>query len=204
MRRPTATENGWEERVFSTHYACPDCKTNLAEIEPRTFSFNSPYGACPDVRRAWRRARGSMPELVLPDLSAVARGRRGRAVARGGGPTRKKQQDKLLGAFLAQAKLDWETPLDEWPDEGARATACTATAASFPGVLAHLEMDFADATRESDRAASSPMFRGPVAVPRLRRLAAAARGAFLPAGRAGDSRDHGAADRSRAASSFAG
>src|SRR5690606_886644 len=43
----STAENGWEERVYSTRYACPDCKTNLTEIEPRTFSFNSPYGACP-------------------------------------------------------------------------------------------------------------------------------------------------------------
>jgi excinuclease ABC subunit A len=45
--RESTPENGWAERVFSTRYACPDCKTNLTEIEPRTFSFNSPYGACP-------------------------------------------------------------------------------------------------------------------------------------------------------------
>ena len=36
----------WHDRVFSTLYACPDCKHSLAEVEPRTFSFNSPYGAC--------------------------------------------------------------------------------------------------------------------------------------------------------------
>lgn len=34
------------ELVFSEHFACPDCEVNLSEIEPRTFSFNSPYGAC--------------------------------------------------------------------------------------------------------------------------------------------------------------
>jgi excinuclease ABC subunit A len=34
--------------VFSEHYACASCGTSLAELEPRQFSFNSPYGACPD------------------------------------------------------------------------------------------------------------------------------------------------------------
>ena len=37
----------FEDRLYSTLYACPSCGVALAEIEPRTFSFNSPYGACP-------------------------------------------------------------------------------------------------------------------------------------------------------------
>lgn len=36
----------WHEQLFSTRYSCPTCQISLAEIEPRTFSFNSPYGAC--------------------------------------------------------------------------------------------------------------------------------------------------------------
>jgi excinuclease ABC subunit A len=38
---------GWQERLLNTRYACPQCGTSIGEIEPRTFSFNSPYGACP-------------------------------------------------------------------------------------------------------------------------------------------------------------
>jgi excinuclease ABC subunit A len=45
---PSTAQNGWVERVYSTRFACPDCKMNLTEIEPRTFSYNSPYGACPE------------------------------------------------------------------------------------------------------------------------------------------------------------
>lgn len=37
-----------EETLFSTKYACPDCGISIEEIEPRLFSFNSPFGACPD------------------------------------------------------------------------------------------------------------------------------------------------------------
>jgi excinuclease ABC subunit A len=37
----------WQERVLNTRYACPNCGASIGEIEPRTFSFNSPYGACP-------------------------------------------------------------------------------------------------------------------------------------------------------------
>ena len=38
---------GWEDHVLSIHLACPACGTGLQPLEPRTFSFNSPYGACP-------------------------------------------------------------------------------------------------------------------------------------------------------------
>lgn len=37
-----------EEELFSTQYACPHCGASVPEIEPRVFSFNSPFGACPD------------------------------------------------------------------------------------------------------------------------------------------------------------
>jgi excinuclease ABC subunit A len=37
----------WQEKLLNTRYACPNCGTSIGEIEPRTFSFNSPYGACP-------------------------------------------------------------------------------------------------------------------------------------------------------------
>lgn len=36
-----------EEQIFSEHFTCPDCNVNLPEISPRSFSFNSPHGACP-------------------------------------------------------------------------------------------------------------------------------------------------------------
>ncbi len=37
-----------EEQTFSTKYSCPDCGISIEEIEPRLFSFNNPFGACPE------------------------------------------------------------------------------------------------------------------------------------------------------------
>ena len=37
-----------EERLFSTKFSCPDCNISIEEIEPRLFSFNNPFGACPE------------------------------------------------------------------------------------------------------------------------------------------------------------
>ena len=36
-----------KEELFSSNYACPDCGISIEEIEPRLFSFNTPWGACP-------------------------------------------------------------------------------------------------------------------------------------------------------------
>ncbi|MBO5215672.1 MAG: excinuclease ABC subunit UvrA [Clostridia bacterium] len=41
-------DNGEVEQLFSTKYACPDCEISISEVEPRLFSFNSPFGACPE------------------------------------------------------------------------------------------------------------------------------------------------------------
>ncbi len=41
---------GGEELLMSENYACPDCGFSLPELEPRMFSFNAPYGACPDCK----------------------------------------------------------------------------------------------------------------------------------------------------------
>ena len=154
----TTAENGWEERVYSTRYACPDCKTNLTEIEPRTFSFNSPYGACPACEGLAAR-EGFVPELVIPDESlSLSAG----AVApwRGASADARKSQHALLDAFLAQAKLDWETPLEAWPAK-AREQLLKGDGSKFPGLLAHFEMDYAAA--KSDATLSKlAEFRGTV------------------------------------------
>jgi excinuclease ABC subunit A len=56
------------DRLFSERFACPVCGISLPEIEPRTFSFNSPHGACPTCT-----GLGSMmefdPDLIIPDKS---------------------------------------------------------------------------------------------------------------------------------------
>ena len=47
----------WRDRLFSTQFACPNCKISFEELEPRTFSFNSPLRRLPEVRRLGRAGR---------------------------------------------------------------------------------------------------------------------------------------------------
>ena len=57
-----------EDRLFSEHFACHDCGISLEEIEPRLFSFNSPYGACPSCSGLGTRLEIDQ-ERVVPDPS---------------------------------------------------------------------------------------------------------------------------------------
>ncbi len=61
---------GSEDRLFSEKYACPVCNISLPELEPRSFSFNSPHGACPTCTGLGTR-RELDPKLIVPnpDLS---------------------------------------------------------------------------------------------------------------------------------------
>jgi len=57
-----------EEILYSEHYSCAQCGISMGEIEPRTFSFNSPHGACP-VCTGLGFKQEFDPELILPDKS---------------------------------------------------------------------------------------------------------------------------------------
>ncbi|MBU2595513.1 excinuclease ABC subunit UvrA [Patescibacteria group bacterium] len=57
-----------KEEVFSEDFACPNCAISLSEIEPRTFSFNSPHGACPECQGLGSKKEID-PDLVVPNLS---------------------------------------------------------------------------------------------------------------------------------------
>ena len=57
---------GDKEVLFSTKYACPECDYSLPELEPRVFSFNSPYGACPECKGLGTKLKMD-PDLVIPN-----------------------------------------------------------------------------------------------------------------------------------------
>jgi excinuclease ABC subunit A len=57
---------GGEELLFSEHFACVHCGISLGEIAPRTFSFNSPHGACPTCTGLGTRLEID-PDLVIPN-----------------------------------------------------------------------------------------------------------------------------------------
>ena len=65
---PTCDERHDAARTmhFSEHLACPEHGSVLPEIEPRTFSFNTPHGACPDCQGLGSKLEID-PDLLIPD-----------------------------------------------------------------------------------------------------------------------------------------
>jgi excinuclease ABC subunit A len=102
--------------VFSERFACPVCGLSLPELEPRQFSFNSPFGACPDCHGVGTR-REVNAELILGDPSiSILEG----VVLPWGEPTgylRKVVLPTLAKAF----KFDLNAPWGEIPESARRA-----------------------------------------------------------------------------------
>ena len=65
-------ESGETEELFSTNYACPDCGISIEEIEPRLFSFNTPWGACPECYGLGFKQVVD-PDLICPDKTKTLR-----------------------------------------------------------------------------------------------------------------------------------
>ncbi|MDR2101464.1 MAG: excinuclease ABC subunit UvrA, partial [Treponema sp.] len=59
-------EAGWQEHFFSRKNACPDCGISIPELQPRLFSFNNPYGACPECSGLGVKLEFD-PDLVIPN-----------------------------------------------------------------------------------------------------------------------------------------
>ncbi len=105
----------WEERLFSTQYACTKCDINYAEIQPRTFSFNSPYGACENCDGLGEFVQFD-PGLVLPDRTkSICNG----AVAAWNGLTKSAIKKRItdLVPVLKAMKFDAKWPLSKLADD---------------------------------------------------------------------------------------
>jgi excinuclease ABC subunit A len=104
----SAADSKWHDRLFSTLYACPNCKISFEELEPRTFSFNSPYGACPECEGLGVRVAFD-PELVVPDMEQSP-ATDGIAPWKDAGPAATRKRRAAFSSFLAAAGIRWSTP----------------------------------------------------------------------------------------------
>jgi excinuclease ABC subunit A len=138
----------WRERLYSTLYACPKCKTSFEELEPRTFSFNSPYGACPACDGLGCRVQFD-PELVIADATlSLAAG----AVApwRIGTPAETRRRKAALADFMQSAGFDWDTPLVELTAR-VRERLLFGDERGFVGLLNLLEREYVTSLKPARR-----------------------------------------------------
>lgn len=152
VRSPEPEKQPSGDVLFSEHLACPVCNISLPEIEPRSFSFNSPHGACETCQGLGYKLELD-PDLIIPDHTrslnkgAIAFGvsenkssytfkRLKRVVKHYGGDTRtpwnqmseKQRQVILYGSGDERIPMRYESPNGTW--EGKRA---------YEGILPNLE-----------------------------------------------------------------
>ncbi|KEK25363.1 excinuclease ABC subunit UvrA [Bacillus gaemokensis] len=103
---------GEEELLFSEHHACPHCGFSIGELEPRMFSFNSPFGACPSCDGLGSKLEVDL-ELVIPnwDLSL-----NGHAIAPWE-PTSSQYYPQLLQSVCNHYGIDMDMPVKDIPKD---------------------------------------------------------------------------------------
>jgi excinuclease ABC subunit A len=95
-----------KEKIFSEHMACHDCELSFEELEPRSFSFNSPFGACPECTGIGNRLEVD-PELVIPDDSiSINEG----AIAPWNIGSTSEYYTRILEALAGELKFSMDTP----------------------------------------------------------------------------------------------
>ena len=107
---------GGESLNFSQNFACPDCGISIEEPEPRTFSFNNPFGACPDCVGLGYTMEFS-EDLIIPDKSLSIN--QGAITVMGwqSSSDKKSFSNALLRALCDRFNFDLDTPFEDYPDE---------------------------------------------------------------------------------------
>ncbi|MGM0139432.1 UvrABC system protein A [Enterococcus sp. DIV0755b] len=103
---------GQEEKLFSEHYSCPYCGFTVGELEPRLFSFNAPFGACPECDGLGVKLEVDL-DLVIPDQSKTLR--EGAIIP--WNPISSQYYPEMLAQACDSFGIDLDTPFEELPEE---------------------------------------------------------------------------------------
>ena len=105
-----------EPMTFSQHFSCPDCGISIDEIQPRSFSFNNPFGACPDCYGLGYKMEFD-EDLMIPDKSLSIN--QGAIVVLGWQSANdgKSFANAILKALGKKYNFDLDTPFEEYPQE---------------------------------------------------------------------------------------
>lgn len=105
-----------EPITFSQHFACPDCGISIDEIQPRSFSFNNPFGACPDCFGLGYKMEFDS-DLMIPDKSLSIN--EGAIVVLGWQSANDKKSftNAILQALCKRFDFDLDTPFQDYPKD---------------------------------------------------------------------------------------
>ena len=101
---------------FSMSFACPDCGISIEEVEPRSFSFNNPFGACPECFGLGYKMEFD-EDLMIPDKSLSIS--KGAIVVMGWQSCTEKSSftHAILDALCKEYHFDLDTPFEDYPKE---------------------------------------------------------------------------------------
>ena len=105
---------GGETITFSQNFACTDCGISIDEIQPRSFSFNNPFGACPDCYGLGYKMEFDV-DLMIPNQSLSIN--QGAIVVLGWQSAKDKKSftNAILQALCKKYKFDLDTPFEKYP-----------------------------------------------------------------------------------------
>ena len=105
-----------ESMNFSMSFSCPDCGISVEEVEPRSFSFNNPFGACPDCYGLGYKMEFD-PRLIIPDRKLSIMDGAIQAMGWNSCNDKKSFSYAMLSALGEEFNFSLETPFGEYPQE---------------------------------------------------------------------------------------
>jgi len=140
---------GGEEQLYSARMACPDCGINIPVLEPRSFSFNSVYGACPECNGLGSKFDFDPAKIIVDWSKPLLEG----ALGPGSGST---YLQRMVEIVAAASKINLSTPFEKLPVKTQNLLLYgpdekDAPRLGFRGVLGFLKQNLEDSTSESYR-----------------------------------------------------
>ena len=105
-----------EMMTFSTSYACPDCGISIPEVEPRSFSFNNPFGACPVCAGLGYKMEFDV-DLMIPDTSVSINDGAITVMGWQSANSEGSFTNAMLQALSKEFKFSLDTPFEDYPEK---------------------------------------------------------------------------------------
>jgi excinuclease ABC subunit A len=139
---------GGEETLYSSRLACPDCGINVPQLEPRSFSFNSAYGACPECHGLGSKYDFDPAKIIVDWSKPVLDG--------GLGPGSGSQNlQHMLQLAAAAHGFELSTPFEKFPEKIQNlllyGEAGKGGKTGFKGILGYLKQNLEESSSDSYR-----------------------------------------------------
>jgi excinuclease ABC subunit A len=140
---------GGEEQMYSAKLACPDCGINVPQLEPRSFSFNSAYGACPECHGLGSRYDFDPAKIIVDWSKPLLEGGLGPGSASA-------NLINMVNIAAAAHGIDLSTPFEKLPDKAQRLLLYGESEkgggkTGFRGIVSHLKQALDDSSSENYR-----------------------------------------------------